>query len=256
MVAWPPHGAALSPTDGDPNSLSDIVSSTADGDTPRALHNPRTAPQPPSWMVTNAILKNITAHVQLVIPLVSLIPKQQLEKLVELPGFDTLSRLSGMNGAPMVNGHGPIPPDIARLMLGTSNSWDRILTDPVSGVVVTADVYTPTASLKRLINARDLHCRFPGCRVPLKYCDIDHTVDWALGGRTVPENLENLCIKHHRMKHMSEWAVTQRDHGVLTWTSPLGDTTIDRPVSTVVFKAITNETDDTKPLPPDAPPPF
>lgn len=89
--------------------------------------------------------------------------------------------------------------------------------------------------------ARDLHCRFPGCRIPARQCEADHTLDWALGGKTVPENLGHLCFRHHTLKHNTDWTVEQLEHGVLKWTSPLGTVVEDEPVSTVIFQAITND---------------
>ena len=187
--------------------------------------------------ISNGMLQNIRAHVQIVIPVLSLLPAEQLAQLRRIPGFEHLERLAGCNGAPQLTGHGPIPPDIAKLLLGTASSWDRLLTDPISGVVIAADQYTPTQSVKRTLMARDMHCRFPGCRVPTKHCQVDHTRDWAHGGRTRPENLAHLCVRHHNLKHYSDWTVTQKKGGVLEWTSPLGKSFLDTPVSTVMFVA-------------------
>ena len=210
--------------------------------------------------ITNAMLQNISAHVQIVIPVLSLLPTEQLNQLRTIPGFEHIERLSGCNGAPQLAGHGPVPPEVARLLLGTATSWDRLLTDPIDGVVITADQYTPTQSVKRALIARDMHCRFPGCRVPAKHCQIDHTQDWALGGKTLPENLAHLCIRHHNLKHYSDWTVTQGSGGVLEWTSPLGTPFTDEPVSTVMFVAIDTPPDSrsetSRPHDEDEPPPF
>lgn len=108
-----------------------------------------------------------------------------------------------------------------------SKSWTRIFTDPVSGVAITADVYEPTASLRRLINARDQSCRFPGCTRPAHRTEHDHTVDWQYGGKTVPDNLACLCKKHHVLKHKlgpnHGWRVRQVRPGYLEWFGPGGE---------------------------------
>jgi len=55
-------------------------------------------------------------------------------------------------------------------------------------------------------------------------CDIDHTIDHAIGGPTSHHNLALLCRHHHRLKHEAGWHLTQPDPGTLIWTSPHGDT--------------------------------
>lgn len=214
------------------------------GEYTSGVQNPQSGSTAPAYAITNAMLKNITAHVQVVIPLFQLLTAEQLAKLREIPGFEQLERFSGCNGSPDLAGYGPIPPDIARLLLGATSSWDRLLTNPVSGLVVAADQYSPTTSVRRSLAARDMHCRFPGCRVPTKRCDVDHTLDWNMGGKTVPGNLAHLCVKHHNLKHHSDWRVEQHEGGVMKWTSPLGTSFTDTPVSTVMFQAADSQSTD------------
>jgi hypothetical protein len=81
---------------------------------------------------------------------------------------------------------------------------------------------TPGSALAAWIAARDRTCRAPGCRVPARAADIDHTIDHAAGGLTSHENLAILCRHHHRLKHAGGWRVTQPEPGTLVWTSPTG----------------------------------
>jgi len=83
------------------------------------------------------------------------------------------------------------------------------MTCATTGGVLAVDRYRPGKDLKRFLHARDEHCRFPGCRMPVWRCDIDHTVDAALGGATCECNLEDLCQGHHTLKHASECQVVQ-----------------------------------------------
>jgi hypothetical protein len=85
-----------------------------------------------------------------------------------------------------------------------------------------ADVFAryPQADLRRWIGARDETCRAPGCTAPARICDVDHTDDWAAGGRTSHENLGLLCRHHHRLKHEGGYTLIQRDPGRFTWISP------------------------------------
>ncbi|WP_166788923.1 HNH endonuclease [Cryobacterium sp. TMT4-31] len=50
--------------------------------------------------------------------------------------------------------------------------------------------------------------------------DVDHTDPRAGGGSTDSDNLAHLCEPHHRLKHLSQWRVTQEPGGILHWTSP------------------------------------
>lgn len=121
-------------------------------------------------------------------------------------------------------GRGPIDLDTACRLAAHAPELLRMLTDPVSELVIAADVYRPTASLRRYLRLRDRHCLFPTCNRDARHCDIDHTIPWESGGRTVPENLAILCRGHHTLKHHDGWKVRQTAPGVLEWTTPLGRT--------------------------------
>lgn len=116
--------------------------------------------------------------------------------------------------------------DTALALAAGAMAWTRLFTHPVSRVVVTADTYQPTASLRRLILHRDRTCRFPGCSRKAHHADVDHTVAWEHGGRTVPDNLAALCRHHHTLKHRlgadDGWQVKQTSPGVLEWIDPTG----------------------------------
>ncbi len=103
-------------------------------------------------------------------------------------------------------GHGPIPAALCR-ELSTDAAWKRILTDPdMSHVLdVGANTYRPSARMREYIEARDQHCRLPGCRRPAHESDIDHTIEFDLHGRTIRVNLSALCLKHHELKHLKDW---------------------------------------------------
>ncbi|MEH3088553.1 MAG: DUF222 domain-containing protein [Microbacterium arborescens] len=149
--------------------------------------------------------------------------------------------------------------DTVRALAGQASTWDRLFIDPVTRTPVEIDTYRPTAAMARLLKARDQHCRFPGCRRAAIRCEIDHTIDHALGGHTHIYNLAHLCQRHHSMKQFTHWGVRQIGGGVLEWTSPLGRVyREDLPVPAVCFTI-----DTTDPPPPRAgtggppePPPF
>ncbi|OYC95875.1 HNH endonuclease signature motif containing protein [Microbacterium sp. Yaish 1] len=157
-------------------------------------------------------------------------------------------------------GAGLVDADTVRQLAGQVSEWDRLFIDPVTRTPVEIDTYRPTASMKKLLMARDQHCRFPGCRRAAIRCELDHTIDHALGGHTHIFNLAHLCQRHHSMKQFTKWEVRQLGNGVLEWTSPLGRIyREDVPIPAVCFTIDTAD-----PLrsragtgePPGEPPPF
>ncbi|MEH3089779.1 MAG: DUF222 domain-containing protein [Microbacterium arborescens] len=119
-------------------------------------------------------------------------------------------------------GRSPIDAATARTLAGENTAWERLLTHPVTGTVLECDAYEPTAAMKRLLRARDRHCRFPGCRQPAIRCERDHTIAVTDGGTTHVCNLAHLCKRHHDVKHHTRWKVRQLAGGRLIWTSPTG----------------------------------
>lgn len=132
-------------------------------------------------------------------------------------------------------GYGPLAPRAATAVAAHTETWQQLSVNPESGAVLAVDRYRPSAEMQRLLGGRDLHCRFPGCRRPLANCDLDHTIDAALGGATATNNLAHLCREHHVLKHQTDWSVEQLPNGNLEWRSPTGRTHVDRPPSRVRF---------------------
>lgn len=139
------------------------------------------------------------------------------------------------SGGAELDGIAPVDPATARRLAGDALGWDRVMTDPVTGMVLAVDRYQPSAAQQRYLKARDPHCRFPGCRRPARLCDDDHTHDHAKGGPTDIRNLACLCKRHHTLKHATDWTVRQLAGGTLEWTSPAGRPYLDHPPQRVVF---------------------
>lgn len=134
-----------------------------------------------------------------------------------------------------LEGYGPIDDELARELAANAPSFTRILTHPETGAVLSVgrDNYRVPADLKKALVVRDETCRFPGCNRKAVHCDLDHTVDWQLGGETDIENLAHLCREHHVLKHETAWTVTQSEGGDLTWTSPGGASFTTQPETTI-----------------------
>ena len=99
--------------------------------------------------------------------------------------------------------------------------------DPLTGARLdpgddlATDAYRPGAELTSLVRARDGRCRFPGCSVAARFCDLDHVRPWPIG-RTAARNLLTLCRRHHRIKQRPGWRVRLAPDGTATWADPTG----------------------------------
>ncbi|MBY6062371.1 HNH endonuclease signature motif containing protein [Microbacterium esteraromaticum] len=138
-----------------------------------------------------------------------------------------------------LDGNGELHPEVARTFAGRSTAWTRLFLDP-TGQLTATDTYMPTAGIRRFLQARDQHCRFPGCRMPIHRTELDHNHDHALGGPTSLDNLAHLCKTHHALKHpdipeQHRWRARQLPGGDLQWTAPNGSTYADAAPRRVMF---------------------
>jgi len=147
-----------------------------------------------------------------------------------------VTTLAGVTiGGATIDGFGPIDDDTGRRLAAAAPVWVRVATDPATGVPTCVDRYRPVGRQKLFLNVRDERCRFPGCRLPARKSDIDHTIAYSEGGPTCLCNLEHLCERHHTLKHDTDWTVEQLPGGILRWTAPTGRTHTTRPPGTVRF---------------------
>ena len=123
----------------------------------------------------------------------------------------------------MIDGVGAITPEVARA-LAAGGTWRRVVLDPFSGTVldVGRTSYRPPADLARLVRERDGTCVAPGCTVPARSCQLDHTLSWANGGPTAEWNLGPLCERDHPLKSSGAFTVEQPAPGEFVWTTPSG----------------------------------
>lgn len=129
--------------------------------------------------------------------------------------------LAGLDDEPaLLDGESPIDATTARALAAGARCWQRVMIHPVTQEPLRIDVYRSTTRLRRLLNARDQRCRWPGCRRRAQRCDADHTIPFEDGGPTCAGNLELLCRHHHTLKHASLWQVTHLGGGTLEFISP------------------------------------
>lgn len=175
------------------------------------------------------------------------LPTARVHLTVSLATVLGLSTDPGLLTSPAgASAGGWIPAEAARAVAYAAGStWRRLLTDPVTGLVVAVDQsdrpapaqpdetasyvadvlagYRPRAATHRLVVARDGVCRAPGCMIPAEFCDLDHDVDWYRGGATVDRNLSAKHRRHHNHKTRGWWR-TSHDPvtHALTWTLSTG----------------------------------
>jgi hypothetical protein len=150
-----------------------------------------------------------------------------------------LETLAGLNEEPaMLGGYGPVGADVARQWVkkNPGYQWRFQIIEPGTGELLLQGITRArpcppqqdprarfaNAAMARWIRARDKTCRAPGCRVPAKRCDLDHTVRYADGGPTSHDDLAPLCGHHHPMKDEGGWLLYQIAPGHFVWISPLG----------------------------------
>ena len=138
-------------------------------------------------------------------------------------------------GGAELDGKCAVDPETAKTLTGNAPGFDRVFLDPIGGAVLAVDRRHATAAQKRYLMARDVRCRFPGCRRPARDCEWDHREDYALGGKTDVENLGAYCKRHHTLKHAAGWTVVQHPGGRLQFTAPSGLAYADDPPPRVVF---------------------
>ncbi|GAA3013826.1 HNH endonuclease signature motif containing protein [Microbacterium aurantiacum] len=139
------------------------------------------------------------------------------------------------SGGAELNGKCAIDPTTVRILTGNAPGFDRVFLHPVTAEVLTTDRYTPTAGIRRFLQARYVRCAFPGCRRPAMRSEIDHHQEYSKGGKTKGDNLGPCCTRHHVTRHAAGWTVEQLPGGRLRFTAPSGAVYIEDPPPRVMF---------------------
>ncbi|CAI3795568.1 HNH endonuclease signature motif containing protein [Pseudarthrobacter sp. MM222] len=151
------------------------------------------------------------------------VPSPRAQVLITVP---VLSLLGATDEPATLDGHGPIPPSMARRLIADgADSFYRVLTDPRDGapLEIGRTSYRLTKAQRQWLRLRDAKCPFPGCNNHSLDNDADHLLAWADGGTTGITNLGQPCPKHHRLKHTTAWTPTAATKTTPPgWTSPTG----------------------------------
>jgi hypothetical protein len=128
-----------------------------------------------------------------------------------------------------VAGFGLVPADVAARLVKAAaarpSHWCMTIVDDTGRVVEhVRTTHDPTTAMRNFVNARDRHCRFPGCIITAVRCDTDHTTAWETGGPTCPCNMAPLCRRHHRLKQAQGFNLTiDTATNNARWTTPHTD---------------------------------
>lgn len=132
------------------------------------------------------------------------------------------------NQAIELSGFGPVIADIGRQIVGRGvaqrgSRWQFTITDDTGNALTTITRRRPIASDKRIIEAKDPYCIFPGCSIRSTKCDLDHRIMYSDGGATVPAHMAPLCRHCHVIRHKG-WEHGPNIDGSHWWKSPLEKT--------------------------------
>ncbi|ALE07348.1 hypothetical protein AL755_20765 [Arthrobacter sp. ERGS1:01] len=130
-------------------------------------------------------------------------PMPQAQILVTVPA---LGLLGNTNQPANLVGYGPIPETVARKLLASSDTFLRILTDPVSGepLDTAPERYWIRESERAVLRATAGSCYFPNCTNPVLDTETDHLTPWEYGGASTSENQRPACKRHHLLKHFKD----------------------------------------------------
>ena len=110
-----------------------------------------------------------------------------------------------------------LPPEVVRRLACDAEIIPMILDGPGGSADAGCSRRTVPLRLRRLLVARDRHCRWPGCSEPPSRCDAHHIWHWIDGGPTNLDNLVLLCHRHHHFLHQHGYRMVPRPDG--TWTT-------------------------------------
>ena len=100
----------------------------------------------------------------------------------------------------------------------------RVIVDARSAVIDLGTARAFTGNARTAAKLQSAWCFWPGCRVPVDRCQVDHTRPHRGGGRTNPGNGAPACGRHNRLK----------ENGYRVWRDPAGRWHTYRPDGTQI----------------------
>ncbi len=140
------------------------------------------------------------------------LPPAQVSVLIGLDALRGTTDEMGLTDAGV-----ELPPEIVRRMACDAEIIPIMLGSPGGPADAGRSRRTVPLRLRRLLVARDRHCRWPGCAEPPSRCDAHHIWHWIDGGPTNLDNLVLLCHRHHHLVHQHGYTMIPQPDG--TWTA-------------------------------------
>lgn len=127
---------------------------------------------------------------------------------------------------PQLLGHGAIDPTTARQLLLDAGRFTRVITDPVTGVILDMDRRSRlvTRAQREWLMLTHHLCVRDGCNRVAIDAEIDHWQEYhgPEYGATNIANLHPLCGSDHRLKSKTKLSYRRRPDGSVGITSPTG----------------------------------
>ncbi len=167
----------------------------------------------------------VTTRVFVTVPLDRLTPEAQATVRSHTPGREGLD----LNREPMIPGEGPIDTATATQLLLDQGSFTRVVTDPITGVVLDMDRRARTATPAQRAWLVLMHgvCSRDGCTRLAVDADIDHMCMYHSRERG-PTNIGNLhpyCDPDHALKDTTRIGHRRRDDRSTQLQFPTGHRT-------------------------------
>src|SRR5438477_3417232 len=160
-----------------------------------------------------------------------LLPQRYADALVELASGGkqaniqvtaSIETLKGLAGAAAGEMEFSLPiSSLAVQRMACDCSVTRVLLSQESLVVdVGRSKRVIGGAMRKALQMRDQHCKWPGCERPPSRCDGHHLTHWIEGGPTNLDNLVLLCRRHHRMVHEGGWQVIRSENDQIMIVAP------------------------------------
>ncbi len=134
----------------------------------------------------------------------------------------SLDTLRGLAGSPAGDMEYSVPVSSATVQrLACDGTITRVVLAPESVVIDVGRARRVVAgAMRRALNARDGHCKWPRCDRPASWSDAHHVVHWTNGGETDLANMILLCHRHHWMAHEGGWQLVRTAEGEVLAVPP------------------------------------
>lgn len=176
-----------------------------------------------AWLRGTGTPTAVTTKVYVTVPLDQLTPEAQRTVRQDLPvpaGAPDLNQTARLDTGDTIDKTTAI-----RLLL-EAGSFTRIITDPVTGVILDMDRTARTATRQQREWLLHTHatCTRDGCSHPAAESDIDHWDAFHGPGRgpTDLRNLHPFCAPDNQAKEKTRYQYRRRDDGTVQLISPTG----------------------------------